>query len=386
MNIHLGHHLADLLYKSIREELSATEAEELEQWRTALPEHESFYRRVQQEEYIDRELSLFIRGENRNALLWESIRQRNALNQRKKLRRMVGWSSVAALLCLLLGSLYFFRPVDFEKPVVVAVTVTPGTYKAVLYTGNGRKFELSDSVSQGIGDGVWTNANRLEYQVGELKGKAEYHTLMIPRGGEYSLILSDGTKVFLNSESELSYPVAFEGDKREVRLKGEAFFEVSPDVRKPFVVKVENMQVKVLGTSFNVNAYDPAYIEAALVSGKIAVEVDGEKGEWQMKPSELLRFNRGNKTVTIEETDLWPYIAWKEGQFLFRNQSVEKIMDILSRWYDIEVEYRNESIKDLHFTGDIRRHADIAVILNALTASVNVKYNLENRKLTLYCN
>lgn len=386
MNIHLEHHLAGLLYKSIRKELSATEAEELEQWRKASPEHESFYRRVQEEEYIDRELSLFIRGENRNALLWENIRQRNALNQRKKLRRMVGWSSVAALLCLLLGSLYFFRPVDAEKPVVVSATVIPGTYKAILYTGNGRKFELSDSVSQGIGDGVRSNANQLEYQVGEQAGKVEYHRLMIPRGGEYSLILSDGTKVFLNSESELSYPVVFEGNKREVSLKGEAFFEVSPDVRKPFVVRVEDMQVKVLGTSFNVNAYDPAYIEAALVSGKIAVGVDGKKGEWQMKPSELLRFDRENKTVTIEETDLWPYVAWKEGQFLFRNQSVEKIMDILSRWYDIEVEYRNESIKNLHFTGDIRRHADIAVILNALTASVNVKYRLENRKLTLYCN
>ena len=386
MNIHLEPHLAELLYKSIRRQLSATEQEELDGWRTALPEHELFYQRVHQEEYIDRELCLFLHGKNKNAPLWEEIRQKSILKHKRKVKRMMGWSAAAAVLCLLIGSFYLFRPLSSKVPIVVAEAVVPGTYKAILYTENGEKFELSDSLHQGLKEGVFVSANQLKYQAGEEPNAVKHHTLVIPRGGEYSLILSDGTKVFLNSESELRYPIAFNSNCREVSLKGEAYFEVTPDTQKPFIVKVENMQVKVLGTSFNVNAYDPAYIEAALVSGKIRVTTDGQKEEWLIKPSELLRFDRENKTATIEETDLWPYIAWKEGQFLFRNQSVGKIMDILARWYDIEVDYRDESIQNLHFTGDIRRHADLTVILNALTASVNVRYTLANRKLTLFYN
>lgn len=384
MDIRLEHHQAELLYKSLRGELSATEEEELSNWRAVSSEHERFYQRVHREEYIDRELSRFLQGENKNQPLWQNIRQRTVLKQKRHTRRWIEWGSVAALLFLSLGLIYFFHSQTTEDPAFIAETVMPGTYKAILYTGNGEQIKLSDSTQ--LGEGIQVCTNRLEYDTNRAAKKIEYHTLKVPRGGEYNLQLSDGTKIFLNSESELRYPVFFDGDIREISLKGEAFFDVARDVRHPFVVQVGEMQVKVLGTSFNVNAYNGTYIETALVNGKITVKVEGTDNEWQVKPSELLRFNREDRTVTVEKTDLWPYIAWKEGQFLFQNQNVGKIMDILARWYDIEINYRDEAIKNLHFTGDIRRHTDIRVILNALTASVHVKYTLEQRKLTLFYN
>lgn len=208
--------------------------------------------------------------------------------------------------------------------------------------------------------------------------------MKIPRGGEYRLKLSDGTVVFLNSESELRYPVNFGTNFREVELKGEAFFDVATDQQRPFVVKAEQIRVKVLGTSFNVNTYDKDYIETVLVEGGIELQINDRSQEWRIRPNELVRFDRKNKTIEIKEVDVLPYVAWKEGYFVFKNQSMEKIMSSMARWYDIKIEYRDETIKTLHFTGDIKRHADISVILKALTSSVNVSYKLNGRELILY--
>lgn len=384
MNFDLEHHIAELLYKSIRGELSDSEREYLEQWRSDSPKHEALFMRVQDDKYIDQELEVFINGEKKNSILWECIRENSILRRKRNLIRFSSWST-AAILLLIVGISLFMR--DRQEVVLVATqNVLPGDHKAILLMDNGEKIELSDSMQLAIGKGILASDNQLEYGNTEKNLASVYHTLKIPRGGEYRLKLSDGTVVFLNSESELRYPVNFGANSREVELKGEAFFDVVTDQQRPFVVRVEQVRVKVLGTSFNVNTYDKDYIETVLVEGSIEFQINAHNQEWRIKPNELARFDRKNKTIEVKEVDVLPYVSWKEGYFVFKNQSMEKIMNIMARWYDIKIKYEDETIKTLHFTGDIKRHADISVILKALTSSVNVNYTLNGRELILYIN
>lgn len=384
MNFRLEHHIAELLYKSIRGELSDSEQEFLEQWRSASPEHEALFMRIQDDKYIDKELEIFINSKKKNTVLWERIRENSILRRRRNIIKFSSWS-VAAILLLIIGISLFIR--DRQEVVPVAIqTVLPGEHKAVLLMDNGEKIELSDSTRLAIGKGILATNNQLEYGNTEKNLTPGYHTLKIPRGGEYRLKLSDGTVVFLNSESELRYPVNFDANSREVVLKGEAFFEVTADQQRPFVVRAEQMRVKVLGTSFNVNTYDKDYIETVLVKGSIELQINDRAQAWRIKPNELARFDRKNKAMEVKEVDVLPYVTWKEGYFVFKNQSMEKIMSIMARWYDIKIRYEDETIKTLHFTGDLKRHTDISVILKALTSSVNVNYKWNNHELILYTN
>lgn len=385
MDFHLEHRIAELLLKSLREELSDSEREELSRWRIEAPEHEALFSRVQQDEYIDGELKIFIEGQKKNPILWERIRQNTIRRKRRKFVRLSGWAAAAAVVLVVLGVSLFTRDKREITPVAIQ-TELPGSHKATLFMDNGERIELSDSVCVTLERGILVANNQLEYANSDRKLIPVYHTLKIPRGGEYRLKLSDGTVVFLNSESELRYPVNFGENSREVELKGEAFFEVVPDPRRPFIVTAEQVHVKVLGTSFNINTYDKDYIETVLVKGAVGIQINGREQEWRIKPNELARFDRKNETLEVKEVDVLPYVTWKEGHFLFKNQSMEKIMDTMARWYDIRVEFQDESIKTLHFTGDIKRHADISVILKALTSSVNVDYELNDRKLILYKN
>ena len=370
MNFHLEHHIAELLYRSIRGELSDFERQELNQWRSDSPMHETLFMRLQDDEYIDEELGVFIKSEEKNSVLWGRIRENSILRKKKRFIRFSCWGAAAVLLLVICVSL-FIKEGEQEVVPVAIQTILPGSHKATLLTENGEEIELSDSVRMSIEQGVIASNNQLEYgdSIKEL-ASGYYHVLKIPRGGEYRL--------------KLRYPVSFCATSREVELRGEAFFEVVTDPQRPFVVNAEQVRVKVLGTSFNVNTYDKDYIETVLVKGRVGLQMEGDTQEWEVKPNELARYDRKNKTMEVKEVDILPYVTWKEGHFLFKNQSLEKIMDIMARWYDVSVEFQDESIRNLHFTGDIKRHANFSIILKALTSSVNVNYRLEGRELILY--
>ena len=328
MNFHLEHHIAELLYRSIRGELSDFERQELNQWRSDSPMHETLFMRLQDDEYIDEELGVFIKSEEKKSVLWGRIRENSILRKKKRFIRFSCWGAAAVLLLVICVSL-FIKEGEQEVVPVAIQTILPGSHKATLLTENGEEIELSDSVRMSIEQGVIASNNQLEYgdSIKEL-ASGYYHVLKIPRGGEYRLKLSDGTIVYLNSDSELRYPVSFCATSREVELRGEAFFEVVTDPQRPFVVNAEQVRVKVLGTSFNVNTYDKDYIETVLVKGRVGLQMEGDTQEWEVKPNELARYDRKNKTMEVKEVDILPYVTWKEGHFLFKNQSLEKI----KRW------------------------------------------------------
>lgn len=212
----------------------------------------------------------------------------------------------------------------------------------------------------------------------------EYNKLTTPIGGEYSLVLSDGTKVFLNADSELKYPVEFSDGKRIVDLKGEAYFEVHKDSLRPFIVRMNGAEVTVLGTSFNVNTYgDDGQIYTTLVNGSVRVSSMKNKQEEILKPGMQSVMNVQSGLLTVRKVDVEPYVAWREGRFVFRAMTLDLIMRQLQRWYDFEVFYQNSELKDYEFRGVIKRDMDLDKVLSVIKATTNVDFEVKGKVITI---
>ena len=256
----------------------------------------------------------------------------------------------------------------------------PGSYKAVLTLASGEQVNLEEWCR----DSLWKDGTLIRKRKGELTYEQKagdmqqeemlFNTITIPRSGEYKLVLSDGTKVWLNSDSKLEFPNTFVGDERRVKLAGEAYFEVAKNKAKPFRVEVDRVEVVVLGTSFNIHAYDEA-VKTTLVEGAVKLNVAGKA--YSLSPGFEANVDQGG--VKIVKSDVYEQIAWKDGRFVFREKRLEEVMSILSRWYDFEIFYQNAAVKDLHFTGNIPRHATINEVLKFLERTHLVHFSVVGR-------
>ena len=298
-------------------------------------------------------------------------------------KRWVAAVAVAALLLLAVGfSLRQLMNRTEVAPVLVE-NILPGSDKAILILANGEKMKLENSdslqVDLGAGNQLVNKDNQLVYQ-GEDTGEVQYTELQRPRGGEDQVKLADGTIVRLNSGSSLRYPVAFGKEKREVVLKGEAYFQVAKG-KAPFYVQIGGLTVRVYGTVFNINSHYCDRIQTALVEGKVSILLGGK--EFMMNPSQLADFDVSSGTLDIRDADLTPCLAWTKGLFIFNNQTLGQIMSTLSLWYDMEVFFQNPVLEQLHFTGCVRRYEAIDNILKALSESVGVKINKQGKTLTV---
>ena len=240
-----------------------------------------------------------------------------------------------------------------------------------------REQETRFDVAEGIA--ATNNLSGMVYPEQVAMGKAEYNVLEVPRGGEYTVTLSDGTVVYLNSGSELRYPVAFGAERRDVFLSGEGYFEVAKDAERPFFVNADKLKIRVYGTSFNVNTYNIANVETVLVEGKIGIQ--GNNAEYTVKPGQLALYNREKGTMEIRDVDVRPYVAWKEHEFMFDNESLEEIMNTLSLWYDVDVFFQTASLKQLHFTGHLGRYEEVSHILDAISGVTQVKFSVKGRTI-----
>lgn len=215
-------------------------------------------------------------------------------------------------------------------------------------------------------------------------GWPERNTLMVPLRGEYRLVLGDGTKVWLNSASSLNYPVQFAEKERCVELDGEAYFEVTPDPERPFIVKSGDVQTRVLGTAFNFSAYRGENASTiTLLTGKVAVSAPGH-AERVLLPGQQLKYDAENRKTVIKEVDAEDFVVWKDGLFLFNDCGLEEIIPRLSRWYGVTFHYDREKFGDLKFYIKTRRYEDIGTILNLLKLTENVTYSIEGNEVTLY--
>ena len=181
----------------------------------------------------------------------------------------------------------------------------------------------------------------------------------------------------------MRYPVSFSGKERTVELSGEAFFEVATDSLRPFSVKTDGLVVKAYGTSFNINTHKPGHVYTALVEGCVGVIIESSGQEYEMTPSQLADFNPTSNQLEIWTTDLSPYISWVEGRFLFINETLEQIMNTLSLWYDFEVLFEQEELRQLHFSGSMKRYEQIDRTLDAISYTVNVSMNWRGKTLII---
>lgn len=314
---------------------------------------------------------------------------------RKKLRKRSSlriWYGVAAAMVILLsvgGMLLWDSEKVEEKPVQVAKkkTIQPGKSQAILVLSSGEEVAMGNVAQQlEEKDGtsvVVSETGRISYEAAEGNEVTAKDTtkvmnrLVIPRGGEFNLTLSDGTRVWLNAETELCYPVQFNGKERVVYLKGEAYFEVAKNKKKPFLVQVDDMSVKVYGTEFNVNTYDK--IETVLVTGSVSMNQGGK--EVLLQPNQKGVFDQASGKITVEDVDVLAYVSWKNGDFIFRNESLNSIMDKLSRWYGLEVLYQDAGLQDVRLSGNLKRYKDVRELFVSFEKISDARFKVQGNKV-----
>ena len=235
-------------------------------------------------------------------------------------------------------------------------------------------------IAMGIGVGMnqWIS-NRL------YAGDMEYNEIVVEKDGRANtLLLSDGSKIILNASTRFKYPTSFNGDERVVHLEGEAYFEVHKDSSRPFVVRMNGSEVTVLGTSFNVNTYgDDGQIYTTLVNGSVRVSSVKNGQAEVLKPGMQSVMDVQSGQLTVREVDVEPYVAWREGRFVFRAMTLDLIMRQLQRWYDFEVFYQNPELKDYEFRGVIKRDMDLDKVLSVIKVTTNVDFEVKGKVITI---
>jgi len=303
-----------------------------------------------------------------------------------RLLRTRMWWAAAALVCIVAGAALWLNRQPLKKPpAAIAHTVkdvAPGRQGAVLVLANGKSIVL-DSTGNGViasqnGTQVIYNNGSLVYDAGSAGG-VSYNTITTPYGRKFRLVLPDNTTVWLNAGSSLRYPTAFTGAERLVEVTGEAYFEIAQNSNTPFYVKVnDQMQVKVLGTSFNVNAYsDEASINVTLLQGAVMVETAGGR-KLQIRPGQQAKVQQDASITLLDKVNTDQVIAWKEGYFNFEGASLQQVMRQLARWYDIEVVYEGK-VPDITFEGELPSTLHLSQMLKILSR-VEVKYRIEEEK------
>ncbi len=216
------------------------------------------------------------------------------------------------------------------------------------------------------------------------KMKPENQILSVPKGGEYSILLADGSKVYLNSETQLVFPDRFTEGPRKVHLTGEAFFEIV-HTGEPFIVEVNGMSVEVKGTSFNINTRSiGSLVRTTLVEGRVDVHLNSSGESVSLCPSEQLSYNPVSGQMTISEVDTDVYTSWRNGIFMFRNQTLEEIFDQLSRWYNFKIEYKRPDIAGMHFSGSAEKKRELDFLLDRIQMVADIKCKKEGDTITLY--
>ena len=255
-----------------------------------------------------------------------------------------------------------------------------GKSQALLTLSNGKTIQLQDTATFEIkeSDGTIINYSSSQTMYGEDKATDKqilYNTLSVPRGGEHSLTLPDGTKVWVNAESSIRYPIHFV-KSRIVELTGEAYFEVKKDDKMPFIVKVGDKKVRVLGTKFNILAYKSEPMFTTLVEGKVNIQVKSRTLD--LKPNEQAEIAVDNSMITVRQVNATMYSSWATGVFEFEDTSLKDIMSQLSRWYNVKIEFASPEIEKIKFAGTILRNKTLGFALYIIQEVSDVKFEKED--------
>lgn len=303
--------------------------------------------------------------------VWEAWRQaeKRLGRPRKGLRLLVECCKYAAVLAILAGGGYFLfreRPLEVKVTKVGMPVFHSGTKGARLILGDGKVVEITKDnrfqLAETDGTIIRKDSAGIVYSPVTSAGDSlVYNKMETLTGMEYTLALSDGSLVYLNAETSVKYPVVFAENERMVELDGEAYFEVAKDASRPFIVRMNGVDVKVTGTSFNARAYrNEGKVVTTLIEGR--VEVNGKA----IVPGEQARYEVGNGDLEVAKVDVEHFVAWKEGYFVFRNERLEDVMRTLARWYKVEYHFMDEASKDVRIGARFGRYNDMTPIIEML--------------------
>lgn len=310
-------------------------------------------------------------------------------------RKVVSISAAAAMIAVVGTLLLNFNKDDFENTVVQNhISLMPAKGSVVLKLASGEFVELDSAAIENKLTGVKVDPLKgvISYFDASFKSdpfnsdkvlKPEYNELSIPKGRSYSVVLSDGTRVWLNAMSKLYYPVTFNGDERRVKIEGEAFFDVKRDEKRPFIVETSAYSIKVLGTKFNVNAYqEERVVSTTLVSGLIEIP-SGNSQVVKVTPGKQFQMDKESKSINLEDVDTELYTSWMNDVLSIRDTRLSDILNIIKRRYDVDIVINDNNALEERFTGKVPLNENLSIILEQLEKVSDVRFVLKDGKLVV---
>jgi len=364
-----------LLY--LQGELEEEERQEVIRWINENADHWKMYLEIRRQYYFTR--WCFQESE----LDVDAVRDKLRKKWRKPRSLWKRYVAAAASVAVIVGSVFMLERENVKEPE----KVVSGKPQAVLVLSSGERIGLTKEsariVEQDSSVVKVDTAGRIEYVRNTTDTSEIFNKILVPRGGEYVVTLSDGTKVWLDAESELEYPVKFVSNGREVKLKGRAYFEVKKDIDRPFSVSAGEFRLRVYGTEFNMDVYPGDSVRVVLVNGMVGFKANAATPEYHLKPGQLGNANMLTGKVEICDVDSYPYVAWKNREIVFADERLETILDELSRWYDVSCFYSQERLKNIRFSLDVERYDDVSGVLNKLEKTGLVRFHVVGKSITV---
>ena len=382
-------YIARLIARYLSDEIGEEEQAELTRWRDESPENERLFQEICKEENIKQNMQKRQTFHAEDG--WEGVQRKI---QRHRFRhRILNICKYAAIFIfpVAIATVAIYKSGNEPQPLSqVEEQIVPGGKKAVLILDNGEAIDLKSTsgveLKEKDGTVIQVDSTVLNYQQAPARTseKLAYNKVNVPRGGEYQLMLSDGSKVQLNSMSSIRFPVQFAQDCRLVELEGEAYFEVSK-TGQPFIVQTKGMKIEVLGTTFNISAYANEEYQTTLVSGSVKVQTENGSNRI-LKPSEQACFTPGSNQINVRNVDTAFYTSWIHGKINFKDQRLDDIMKTLARWYDMDVVYENEATKELRFGCYVNRYNEITPLVKLLEQTGRVTVTVEGKTIKIFTN
>jgi transmembrane sensor len=395
-------YIRELIAKFLTNEINEPEHDSLQKWINASPANKVMFDEWTASDLLLQDLRVWVEEREGKDAIWQSIQQKRQSDQSQQGGSVITLFrvGVAAAFLVAIGLIIFWMQTRKEtKPAIVQETqptqndVAPGGFKARLTLSDGRTVLLDSAGTGKLAEqgnmAVMNKDGQLAYQqsTGHTK-EIIYNTLSTGRGEIYSLSLSDGSRVWLNSASSIKYPVAFTGKERGVEITGEAYFEIAHDATKPFKVLAGGMETEVLGTKFNINSYsDEATLRTTLLEGSVRVvkRETGKENSVILKPGQQAVFGPNSPLTINHSPDLEEVMAWKNGKFVFNDVAIEEVMRQLERWYDVEIIYGdNMKNRSFHINGQISRYSNASKTLEMLAATGWLHFKIEGKKITVW--
>ncbi len=382
--------IARLITEEINGSLTKEDQKLLEIWSKESPENLRIYKKIKEKTWYANQLVQTKKYNNKEG--WKKI-EPQITDQPNRKQIFISISKIAATVIILLAVAFLIKNQlsrNTAEKKVAQVLIAPGGKSAKLIMDNGTVVPLSSGSEFSLKEGDGTTINKQEGVVRYIKNSSLsdreiFNTLITVTGEEYTLMLSDGTKVTLNAESQIKFPVVFIKNKRTVEVKGEAYFEVSHDARHPFVVKTNKSVIQVLGTSFNIKAYNDEPVEVAtLVEGNINIRNKEQAAPAViLNPGEQALVTGHESKIKVEQVNTTYFTTWKDGNFVFKNERLEDIVRTLKRWYHFDVEFKDENAKNICLGARINRYSEADPIFEIMNNTLLVKITRENNKIII---